>query len=93
MLAHRGHDISDRLWNLLSPHLPGSSGSVGRPAEDNRLFINAVFWILRTGAPWRDLPLILVVGRIRNVVFVVGAIEVCGKNYWIWLLKILIMSG
>ena len=56
MLAHRGHDISDRLWNLLSPHLPGSSGSVGRPAEDNRLFINAVFWILRTGAPWRDLP-------------------------------------
>ena len=94
MLAHRGHDISDRLWNLLSPHLPGSSGSVGRPAEDNRLFINAVFWILRTGAPWRDLPPDLgVVGRIRNVVFVVGVIEVCGKNYWIWLLKILIMSG
>ena len=43
MFAHRRHDISDRLWNLLSPHLPGSSGSVGRPAEDNRLFINAVF--------------------------------------------------
>lgn len=56
MQAHRRHDISDHLWSLLSPHLPGSSGSVGRPAQDNRLFINAVFWILRTGAPWRDLP-------------------------------------
>ena len=56
MEAHRRHDISDKLWALLSPHLPGSSGSVGRPASDNRLFINAVFWILRTGAPWRDLP-------------------------------------
>jgi len=29
---------------------------VGRPAFDNRRFLNGVFWILRTGAPWRDLP-------------------------------------
>ncbi|MFW5488888.1 MAG: IS5 family transposase [Desulfovibrio sp.] len=56
MLAHRRHDISDRIWDALKPHLPGRKGSVGRPATDNRLFINAVFWILRTGAPWRDLP-------------------------------------
>ena len=54
--AHRRHDISDKTWKILEPHLPGSKGSVGRPAMDNRLFINAVFWILRTGAPWRDLP-------------------------------------
>ena len=52
--AHSRHDISNKLWSLLKPHLPGSSGSVGRPAFDNRRFINAVFWILRTGAPWRD---------------------------------------
>ena len=56
MLAHRRHDISDRVWELLEPLLPGGTGSVGRPASDNRLFINAVFWILRTGSPWRDLP-------------------------------------
>ena len=65
MLAHRRHDISDRVWELLQPHLPGESGSVGRPASDNRLFINAVFWILRTGSPWRDLPPDL--GNWKNV--------------------------
>ena len=56
MQAHRRHDISDEIWELLQPHLPGSVGSVGRPAVDNRLFINATLWVLRTGAPWRDLP-------------------------------------
>lgn len=55
-LAHRRHDISDSVWDHLAPVLPGSSGKVGRKANDNRTFINAVFWILRTGAPWRDLP-------------------------------------
>ena len=54
--SHRRHDISDQLWGLLSPHLPGREGTWGGKAKDNRLFINAVFWILRTGAPWRDLP-------------------------------------
>ena len=65
MSAHRRHDISDRVWELLSPHLPGQSGSWVGIAQDNRLFINAVFWILRTGAPWRDLPPDL--GKWNNV--------------------------
>lgn len=56
MQAHRRHDISDKVWENIRPYLTGRKGSVGRPATDNRLFINAVFWILRTGAPWRDLP-------------------------------------
>jgi len=55
-LAHRRHDISDGIWEKLEPHLPGNRGTVGRPATDNRQFINGVLWILRTGAPWRDLP-------------------------------------
>ena len=53
---YRRHDISDRVWELLKPHLPGRQGSAGRNARNNRQFINAVIWILRTGAPWRDLP-------------------------------------
>ena len=54
--AHRRHDISGQVWEILEPLLPGGKGKTGRPAYDNRLFLNAVFWILRTGAPWRDLP-------------------------------------
>lgn len=49
--GHRRHDISDKTWVLLEPHLPGRAGQWGGVARDNRLFINAVFWILRTGAP------------------------------------------
>ena len=54
--SHRRHDISDAAWALLAPHLPGQAGQWGGIAKDNREFINSVFWILRTGAPWRDLP-------------------------------------
>ena len=52
---HR-HDITDGAWELVEPLLPGQRGQWGGLAEDNRRFVNAVFWILRTGAPWRDLP-------------------------------------
>ncbi len=54
--THRRHDISDKIWDQNKGHLPGKKGHVGRPAKDNRTFINAVIWVLRTGAPWRDLP-------------------------------------
>jgi transposase len=53
---HRRHDLSDAVWRLLELHLPGRPGMWGGVAHDNRRFINAVCWILRTGSPWRDLP-------------------------------------
>lgn len=56
MPDYRRHDISDSVWALIAPLLPGQRGQWGGIARDNRRFINAVFWILRTGAPWRDLP-------------------------------------
>ncbi len=55
--VHCRHDISDKVWTLLEPHLPGREGGWGGIARDNRQFVNAVFWIIRTGAPWRNLPL------------------------------------
>ena len=54
--AHRRQDIINHVWSLLEPHLPGRQGNWGGIAKDNRQFINAVFWIMRTGSPWRDLP-------------------------------------
>lgn len=62
---YKRHDIKDRVWELIAPHLSGKQGDVGRPAENNRRFINGVLWILRTGAPWRDLP--LEYGHWKNV--------------------------
>ena len=56
MAAYRHQDMSDAVWELLSPYLPGQSGQWGGVAEDNRQFLNGVFWILKTGSPWRDLP-------------------------------------
>ena len=54
--AHRRHDMTDGVWERLRLYLPGGAGKRGRPAHDNRRFIDAVCWVLRTGAPWRDLP-------------------------------------
>jgi putative transposase len=48
--------LSERQWERIAPELPGKPGDPGVTARDNRLFIEAVLWIARTGAPWRDLP-------------------------------------
>ena len=54
--SYHRHDITDEAWALIEPHTIGNKGTWGGNARDTRQFINAVFWILRTGAPWRDLP-------------------------------------
>jgi transposase len=55
-LSMRRHELAHEQWTAIEPHLPGKKSDPGRTARDNRLFINAVFWIARTGAPWLDLP-------------------------------------
>jgi len=52
----RRHAISDEQWERIKDFLPGRPGTPGRPAPDNRRFVDAVLWIAKTGAPWRDLP-------------------------------------
>ena len=48
--------LSDEQWARVAPLLPGKVGDPGRSGEDNQRFLEAVLWIARTGAPWRDLP-------------------------------------
>ena len=47
--------LSDREWNLLAPLLP-QRARTGRPPKEHRTIIDALLWLAKTGAPWRDLP-------------------------------------
>jgi transposase len=48
--------LTDEQWERVAPLLPGKVGDPGRSGADNRMFLEAVLWIARVGAPWRDLP-------------------------------------
>jgi transposase len=50
------HRLSDAQWARIAALVPGKDGDPGRHGRDNRLFVDAVLWVCRTGAPWRDLP-------------------------------------
>ena len=54
-MGHR-HAILDDDWARIKDLLPGQPGQHGKFAKDNRLFVDAVLWVVRTGAPWSDLP-------------------------------------
>jgi transposase len=49
-------DLTDQQWQQLRPLLPPQKPTTGRPGKDHRTIINGILWVLRTGAPWRDLP-------------------------------------
>jgi len=48
--------LTDKLWKKLQPTLPPERGYWGRPSRSHREIIEGILWVLRTGAPWRDLP-------------------------------------
>ena len=50
------YELSERQWRRIAELLPGKIGDPGRTGADNRLFVNGVLWVLRSGAHWYDLP-------------------------------------
>lgn len=48
--------VSDKMWAHIEPSLQALIGQHSRRKTDNRLFLEGILWIARTGAPWRDLP-------------------------------------
>jgi transposase len=55
-MKHR-YELTDEEWERIEPLLPPErKAGPGRPARENRIMVNAMVWILRSGSPWRALP-------------------------------------
>ena len=50
------HEVTDEQWTVLEELVSSAAAPTGRPRRDLRQMLNGALWILRTGAPWRDLP-------------------------------------
>ena len=68
----RRHELTDDQRERIRDRVPGKAGDPGRAGEDNRRFLNAVFFVLRTGVQWADLPERL------------GAFETRKKRFYRW---------
>lgn len=56
LMSAKRYELNQVQWERIAPLLPGKAGDPGRTAQDNRLFVNGVLWVLRSGAHWCDLP-------------------------------------
>jgi transposase len=52
----RRFELTDEQFHCIEHLLPGKASDPGATARDNRLFMDALLWIARTGSPWPDLP-------------------------------------
>src|SRR5580700_4675155 len=58
-MGHTARDLSDDRWKVLGPLIPKPkrrNDGRGRPWKSRRSVLNGILWVLRTGAPWADLP-------------------------------------
>ncbi|MGC8532994.1 MAG: IS5 family transposase [Acidiphilium sp.] len=55
-MAPKRYELSEKQWVRIGPLIAGKASDPGRTGVDNRLFVNAVLWVIRSGAHWHDLP-------------------------------------
>jgi putative transposase len=70
--------LSDAAWERMAPLIIGRPDQKGLTGRDNRMFVEGVLWIVRTGSPWRDLPEAFGSGIASFVGSVGGASKVFG---------------
>ena len=55
-MVPKRYELSEKQWVRIGPLIAGKASDPGRTGADNRLFVNAVLWVIRSGAHWHDLP-------------------------------------
>jgi len=50
------YELSEPQWSKVEGFLPGRADTVGVTAKNNRVFVNGVLWVLRSGAHWKHMP-------------------------------------
>lgn len=55
-MTKRRHELTDEQWAKLVVLLPPEKPRTGRPSLAHKQIVNGILWVLRTGAPWRDMP-------------------------------------
>lgn len=77
-MRHR-HAISDADWARIEGLLPGRPGQHGKVTKDNRLFIDAVLWIAKTGASGATCPSAWATGTRPGAASIGGRARGCGS--------------
>ena len=78
--------LSDTAWERMAPLIIGRPDQRGSTGRDNRMFVEGVLWIVRTGSPWRDLPEVF--GEWNSVL-----IRQIGDVTWVWLNDKVVVDG
>jgi transposase len=71
------YELSDSEWSVIDAMLPNKPRGV--PRVDDRRVLNGIFWILRSGAPWRDPPVSMVLAPLATIVSFAGVEQAFGK--------------
>jgi transposase len=74
------YELRDCEWRVIKPMLPNKPRGI--PRVDDRRVLNRIFWVLRLGAPWRDLPEIYGPVRLATVGSSAGGGLASGTGSW-----------